>query len=242
MTIVSKNRKAAAVITGAAGDLGRALCTSFLGDGMTVYAADIREVTPENNLIPVQANVTDHQAMLALATRIAQEKDLRLWINCAGIFASASVSKAEEELWHKMIAVNLTGTFNGCAAALSAMKQQGYGRIINIGSISGQLGGIGVHPAYGASKGGIHALTKTYALEGSKYGIYCNAVAPGLLDGDMMQQLNEAQRNSVIQACPLKRLGQIDEVVHAVRYLADERASFVNGVILPLNGGAYMPS
>jgi len=230
------------VITGAAGDLGQALCDSFIADEFAVYAADVKKPAQKAGLNSIKVDVTRRQQVFALAERAAKENDLMVWINCAGIFLGANVAEASDEMWHQIIAVNLSGTFYGCAAALSAMRRNVSGRIVNVGSISGQIGGVGVHPAYGASKAGVHALTKTYALEGSRHGIYCNAVAPGLLEGEMMYQLSEAQRESVIQASPQKRLGQIDEVVHAIRYLADDRAGYVNGVILPVNGGAYMPS
>jgi NAD(P)-dependent dehydrogenase (short-subunit alcohol dehydrogenase family) len=100
-----------------------------------------------------------------------------------------------------------------------------------------------VHPAYGASKAGVHALTKTYALEGARHGVACNAVAPGVLEGKMGGQFGDAQLERLARANPLRRLGRIDEAVEAIRFLADPaRASYLNGVILPVNGGAYMPT
>jgi NAD(P)-dependent dehydrogenase (short-subunit alcohol dehydrogenase family) len=233
----------AAVITGAAGDLGRALCNAFLADGLTVYGGDLRPLLPHRRgLTPVLLDVTDRKAVFALAERAAAEASpLRLWINAAGIVSVGRVADATTEAWDKIIAVNLTGTFHGCAAALAAMRQSGGGRIVNIGSLSGQVGGTGVHPAYGASKAGVHALTKTYALEGAKHGVYCNAVAPAVLEGAMGSQFSERQRGQLAAANPLCRLGRIEEVVAAIRYLASDAASYTNGVILPLNGGAYLP-
>jgi len=109
--------------------------------------------------------------------------------------------------------------------------------------LSGHVGGTGVHPAYGASKAGVHALTKTYALEGVRHGIACNAVAPGVLEGKMGGQFADGQLDRLARANPMRRLGRIDEAVEAIRFLADPvRASYLNGVILPVNGGAYMPS
>jgi 3-oxoacyl-[acyl-carrier protein] reductase len=92
------------------------------------------------------------------------------------------VADADALEWERIIAVNLTGTFHGCAAALAVMSANGGGRIVNIGSLSGQVGGTALHPAYGASKAGVHALTRTYALEGARHGVYCNAVAPSVID------------------------------------------------------------
>ena len=151
------------------------------------------------------------------------------------------VADAAADDWDRIIAVNLTGTFHGCAAALAVMRASGGGRIVNLGSLSGQVGGTGVHPAYGASKAGVHALTKSYALEGARHGVYCNAVAPAVLEGAMGSQFSERQRAQLTAANPLRRLGRIEEVVAAIRYLASDAASYTNGVILPLNGGSYLP-
>ncbi len=232
-----------AVITGAAGDLGGALAESFLADGFSVYGADIAEIAPQNGLTPVRLDVTDRTAVFALAERAAAETALAVWINGAGIVATGRISEAAPEVWDRVIAVNLTGSFHGCAAALTVMAAAGRGgRIVNIGSLSGQLGGLGVHPAYGASKAGVHALTKSYALEGGKVGIACNAVAPGVLEGSMAGEFRPDQLENIARASPMRRLGRMDEAVEAVRFLADPvRASYLNGVILPVNGGAYMP-
>ena len=232
----------AAVVTGAAGDLGRALCDAFLGDGFAVFGGDIREVDPRPGLTLVPLDVTDRPAVFALAERAAAEAGpLRLWINAAGIVRVVKVAEAAADDWDRIIAVNLTGTFHGCAAALAVMRASGGGRIVNLGSLSGQVGGTGVHPAYGASKAGVHALTKSYALEGARHGVYCNAVAPAVLEGAMGSQFSERQRAQLTAANPLRRLGRIEEVVDAVRYLASAAASYTNGVILPLNGGSYLP-
>ncbi len=229
------------VITGAAGDLGGDLVRSFLADGWAVFGADRAEQTPAEGLIPVKLDVTDRAAMFALAAHAAGASRLQAWINAAGVFSATAVPDASAAEWDRIIAVNLTGTFNGCAAALQAMAPNG-GRIVNVGSISGQVGGIGVHPAYGASKAGVHALTKTYALEGARHGVLCNAVAPGLLEGRMSEGLGPRQRERLAQFNPLRRLGQIAEVTRVIRFLADPAGTYMNGTIVPVNGGAYMPS
>jgi NAD(P)-dependent dehydrogenase (short-subunit alcohol dehydrogenase family) len=231
----------ALVVTGAAGDLGQALSEAFLAEGYRVYGADVAPVEPRANLIPVHLDVTDRAAVFGLAERVATEAGpLKLWINAAGLLSVVKVPEADASDWERIIAVNLSGTFHGCAAALQVMRRSGGGRIVNIGSLSGQVGGTGLHPAYGASKAGVHALTKTYALEGAKYGVYCNAVAPSVIEGAMAAQMSERQREQLGRTNPLRRLARMDEVVAAVRYLASESASYTNGVILPVNGGSYL--
>jgi NAD(P)-dependent dehydrogenase (short-subunit alcohol dehydrogenase family) len=231
----------AVVITGAAGDLGRALTERFLADGDTVFGADLIALQPRPGLVPVTLDVTDRPAVFALAERAGRESNLHRWINAAGIVRVTRVADADPADWERILAVNLSGTFHGCAAALEVMSRQGGGRIVNIGSLSGQVGGTGLHPAYGASKAGVHALTKTYALEGAKHGIYCNAVAPSVIEGAMGRQFSERQRAQLAESNPLRRLARIEEVVDAVCYLASDAASYTNGVILPINGGSYLP-
>ena len=231
----------AVVITGAAGDLGRTLCDSFLADGIIVYAADRVPVSPRHGLEFVTLDVTDRAAVSALAERAGRETQLQAWINGAGVFLACPVLEAGTEDWQRIIAVNLTGTFHGCAAALPVLAAAGGGRIVNVGSISGQVGGVGAHPAYGASKAGVHALTKTYALEGARCGVLCNAVAPGLLDGGMVREFSDAQRDKLARASPLRRLGTMAEITRVIRFLADPANTYMTGAVVPVNGGAFMP-
>lgn len=229
------------VVTGAAGDLGRALTQSFRNDGYAVFAADLAALAPEAGVIPVAVDVRDRSAVFALAARAAAESRLQVWINAAGIFPTGPVRQASIEIWDRTIAINLTGTFNGCAAALEAMIAGGGGRIVNVSSVSGLVGGVAVHPAYGASKAGVLALTKTYALEGARHGVFCNAVAPGMFDGGMSRNFSDEQRTKLARVIPAGRLGRAEEIVPAVRFLADPVASaYVNGETLSVNGGAHM--
>jgi len=227
------------VVTGAAGDLGTAVADSFLGDGYRVYGGDIAPIRARPGLAASKLDVTDREQVFALAQRAAAESALKIWVNVAGLFEAARVIDADPDVWHKVIAINLTGTFHGCAAALSVMAGTG-GRIVNVGSLSGQLGGLSVHPAYGASKAGVHALTKAYALEGAKHDVYCNAVAPGPIDGRMTAKFSPGTLAKIRAGIPGKRLATMDEVVHAIRYLADDRAGHTTGAILQVNGGVLM--
>lgn len=230
-----------AVVTGGAGDMGRAIAARLARDGFRVVAADLRLAEPPPGGDAVRLDVTDAAAVTALAERIGAEGELAVWVNGAGLFLPCAVGEASEADWNRIIAVNLGGVFHGCAAALAVMARRGHGRIVNIGSISGQVGGTAVHPAYGASKAGVHALTKTYALEGARHGVTCNAVAPGLLDGAMASAFSERHREKLARGTPLGRLGRMEEVAEVVAFLAGDGAAFMTGAVVPVNGGALMP-
>jgi len=229
------------VVTGAAGDLGGALCDAWAAEGWAVFGADIRD-PKRGGVTYVEADVRDRASVVALAERAALESALSVWVNCAGIVAAAKIREADPDVWDRIIAVNLTGTFHGCAAAMNAMIAGGRGgRIVNVGSLSGQIGGRGMHPAYGASKAGVHTLTKSYAAAGARYGIACNVVAPGVIEGSMAEGFSEDQRQKVVMTNPMRRLARMDEVVSVIRFLANaERSSYMNGAVVPINGGAFL--
>lgn len=221
--------------------MGRAIAARLNRDGFHVYAADLNPGPEPDRGEAVALDVTDRAAVFALAEHAVAAGGLSVWVNAAGVFLPCEVLDASEDDWHRIISVNLTGTFHGCAAAMSALSRSGGGRIVNIGSISGQIGGTAVHPAYGASKAGVHALTKTYALEGARLGVQCNAVAPGLLEGAMSSKFSRQQQDRLARGTPLGRLGQMSEIADVVAFLAGPGASFMNGAIVPVNGGALMP-
>lgn len=221
----------AAVITGAAGDLGGALCAALAKEGWRVIGIDIR---PPAGVI---ADVCDAPRLAEIAAEVGA--DLKLWVNAAGVLGGGKPGVTDLETWQRLISVNLTGTYAGCEAAFAVMREHSGGRIVNVGSLAGQMGGApGMHPAYGASKAGVHALTKTYAQAGGRHNIRCNAVAPGVLEGSMAASQPAELLEKIARSNPTGRLGQMAEVVQAVLFLGDpERSDYVNGAILPINGG-----
>lgn len=220
-----------AVVTGAAGDMGQALCQALSAAGWRVVGIDLR---PPADVI---ADVCDAPRLAALAAELGP--GLKLWVNAAGILGAGKPGQTDLDTWQRIIAVNLTGTYSGCEAALPVMKAGGGGRIVNVGSLAGQIGGApGMHPAYGASKAGVHALTKTYAQAGARHNILCNAVAPGVLEGSMAETQPAEMLNRIARSNPTGRLGRMAEVVQAILFLGDpERSDHINGAVLPINGG-----
>jgi 3-oxoacyl-[acyl-carrier protein] reductase len=144
-----------------------------------------------------------------------------------------------EENWNDVINVNLKGTFNCCKAAAKYMMEQKYGRIISVSSVVGQRGNIG-QANYSASKAGIIGLTKTLALEFARYGdITVNAVAPGFVNTEMMRAIPEKIMQRIVESIPFHRLAEPDEVAHLIVYLASDKAKYITGQIVGINGGYY---
>jgi len=161
-------------------------------------------------------------------------------VNNAGIIRRGSIETITEEDWDRVIEVNLKGTFNCSKAVVQAMKEQRYGKIINVSSIAAKMGDITSAPGYGPSKAGIDALTKTLARQLAKYGINVNAVSPHAIETEMSAQWPEERRKEIIASIPLGRLGKPEDVAEAVLFLASDDASFITGEILDVNGGAWM--
>ncbi|UCD80454.1 MAG: 3-oxoacyl-ACP reductase FabG [Desulfobacterales bacterium] len=241
-----------ALVTGAARGIGRAVAEAFAHRRAHVIVNDI---LPENELndiaveisaegiksIGIQADVTSFKQVNAMVQRAAETFGrLDILVNNAGIIRRGSIETVTEEDWDQVIDVNLKGTFNCCKATADLMIKQRSGKIINISSIAGKTGDITSAPGYGPSKAAIDALTKTMARQLAEYGINVNGVAPHAIETEMSAEWSEEKRRSIIAAIPLKRLGQPEEVAEAVLFLASEKAGFITGEILDINGGFLM--
>lgn len=160
-------------------------------------------------------------------------------VNNAGITRDKSFLKMTRNMWDEVLGVNLTGPFNISQAVLPGMIEAGFGRIVNIASVVGQMGNFG-QANYAVTKGGLIAFTKTLAREVARKGITVNAVAPGFIETDMTKGLPEAGLEAVKLMTPMARLGKAEEVAAAVLFLASREASYITGQVLPVNGGMYM--
>lgn len=244
------SEKRVALVTGASRGIGKAISLALLDEGYRLVAADldvdalksfVAELGEKTDaVVAVEANVTvqaDVDAMFA--TAIEQFGRVDVLVNNAGITRDNLLLRMDDDSWDAVLDVNLKGAFRCSRAAAKIMGKQRTGRIINIASIVGQMGNAG-QANYCASKGGLIGMTKSNARELAKRHITVNAVAPGFIETDMTEALPEKIREELAAQIPMAQLGSSEDVAAAVVYLASEKAGYVTGQILGVNGGMYM--
>jgi NAD(P)-dependent dehydrogenase (short-subunit alcohol dehydrogenase family) len=240
-----------AIITGAASGIGRAAAELFSGEGAIIIAADVideagQELADELSRTQrtcsyVHADVSkesDVEAMVHVA--LAQYGRLDVMFNNAGIEGEqAPTADAALDNWERVMGINLRGVFLGCKYGIQAMLRSGGGSIINTASVAGLVGFAG-SPAYAASKGGVVQLTRTAALEYATQGLRVNCICPGIIDTPMAQRFTHgdpAVTARIAAMEPVGRMGQAREVAQLALFLASERASFITGAAIPVDGG-----
>lgn len=236
------------VVTGAARGIGRTIALEFAKEGANVVINDISDGTPVaeeirkmgKKAIFFKANISDREESEQLVNKTVEKFGrIDVLVNNAGITRDALIHKMSEENWNDVINVNLKGTFNCSKAAAKSMMEQKYGRIISISSIVGQRGNIG-QVNYAASKAGIIGLTKALAVELARYGdITANVVSPGWVNTEMARAVPEKILQRVIEAIPFHRLAEPEEVAHLVVFLASDKARYITGQVVAINGGYY---
>jgi 3-oxoacyl-[acyl-carrier protein] reductase len=195
----------------------------------------------EGQCVAMKADVSQSDQVRAMISQVeAQFHRLDILVNNAGIIRRGSIETVTEDQWDQVMSVNLKGTFNCCKAAADMMIKQRSGKIVNVSSIAGKTGDITSAPGYGPSKAAIDSLTKSLAMQLAAYGINVNGVAPHAIETDMSAEWSDEKRKTIIASIPLKRLGQPQEVADAVLFLASDKAGFITGEILDVNGGFLM--
>jgi len=235
-----------ALITGASRGQGEAEARLFAREGAQVVLADIRDelgtkVAHEIGAQAIYVHLDVSQEVEwknAVGAAVRAFGALTILINNAGIGVpeDRGVEETPLEIWHKTLAVNLTGVFLGMKYAIPEMRKVGHGSIVNISSIAGIVGG-GRLPAYHASKGGVRLLTKTAAIQYAKENIRVNSVHPGGVDTEILSPFGEKWRQNIGKAHPMGRIASSDEIAYGVLYLASKESSFVTGTELVIDGG-----
>jgi len=241
-----------AVVTGAGRGIGRAIALGLARGGAHVVVSDINPAIAQL----VAAEVTSLGCRsLALQIDVSSEEDAKrligaalgefakidILVNNAGILATGPLLETTVEVWERTHAVNLKGVFLCTKAVLPSMMAQRSGRIINIASVAGKRGGgFFGNTCYSSSKGGVIAFTKGAAREAGPYNITVNAVAPAMIETEMISAMPADKRESLLRSIPLGRTGSADDVAAAVCFLASDGAGFMTGEIMDVDGGLMM--
>jgi len=236
-----------AVVTGGTRGIGAAIAKGLHDKGYRVaanYAGnDARaEAFSDATGIPVfKFDVSDFQQCQDGITRITEHfgGPVEVLINNAGITRDGTLHRMDVDSWQAVLDTNLGSCYNMSRCVIDFMRERGFGRIVNVGSINGQAGQYG-QVNYAAAKSGIHGFTKALAQEGAGKGITVNAIAPGYVDTDMVRAVPEAVLEKIVAKIPVGRLGRAEDISRAVAFLVDDDAGFITGATLSVNGGQHM--
>jgi meso-butanediol dehydrogenase/(S,S)-butanediol dehydrogenase/diacetyl reductase len=240
---------AVAVVTGGASGIGKAVCERLAAEGAEVWVADLdaraadRVAATLPKASAAGVDVADPEAVDAMVGEIVRSSGrIDVLVNNAGVVLDASVWETSPADWARVLAVNLSGAFYGCRAALPHMIAARRGAIVNTASDAGIVGWPR-QAAYCASKGGVVQLTRAAALDAAPYGVRVNCVCPAFTDTPLVDAWVQAQadpdaaRAAVAREQPLGRIGRPEEIAAAIAYLASDEAAFVTGAVLPVDGG-----
>jgi acetoacetyl-CoA reductase len=235
-----------ALVTGGTRGIGEAICTTLKSKGYTVVAnyggndVKAQEFTARTGIPSVKFDVSDFEAVQkGMAEVEAEYGPVDVLVNNAGITRDGTMHRMRFDQWNAVIQTNLASCFNTCRAVIDGMRERGFGRIINVGSVNGQAGQYG-QVNYAAAKSGIHGFTKALALEGAGKGITVNAIAPGYVDTDMVRAVPAEVLAKIIKTIPVGRLGKPEDIANSVAFLVDDESGFITGSTLSINGGQHM--
>jgi 3-oxoacyl-[acyl-carrier protein] reductase len=191
--------------------------------------------------LAVRCDVTDRgEVGAAVARTLAELGSVDILVNNAGTLDHvAQFARQSPELWERDLCVNLTGAFNCAQAVWPHMQERGWGRIVNMASVAGTLGGFG-QASYATTKAGLLGLTKTLAMEGGRHGITCNAIVPGVIATEAFNMANAAMNERIVNRTILKRPGEPQEIANAVAFLCSDLASYITGIELNVSGGVEL--
>jgi acetoacetyl-CoA reductase len=242
-----------ALVTGGVGGIGTAICKKLAADGHFVvanYAIPGTEDRWQQSMAAAGLNgttsalafgdVTDFEAMGDMVKKIEHDHGpVDVLINCAGITRDATFRKMTPEQWRAVLSTNLDSVFNVTRHVIDGMIERGWGRIINISSVNAVRGQFG-QTNYASAKAGILGFTKSLAQEVVKKGVTVNAISPGYVQTEMVMAIREDVRQKIVSEIPAGRLAMPEEVADAVAFLASDKAAYITGTNLSVNGGLHM--
>ena len=235
------------IVTGGGRGIGQATAEKFIGESATVIIADFDEATGTataeylgDQCSFVKTDVSQSESVQSLIKRVkADHGSIDVIVNNAGILQDQTLEKMDEEEFDKVIQVNMRGVYLCTKYAAEVMREQGSGVILNASSVVARFGNFG-QTNYVASKAGLEGMTKVWARELGKHGIRVNAVAPGFIKTDMIAGMPEKIIKMMEAKVPLKRWGKSEDVADLYCFLASDEASYISGVVLPVDGGVVV--
>jgi acetoacetyl-CoA reductase len=235
-----------AIVTGGTRGIGAAISRELKAGGCrvaAVYHGDAeaaKSFSDNTGIASYKWDVADFSACeRGVAAVVAELGPVDILVNNAGITRDAMLHRMTPTQWQEVLTTNLFSCFNMCRVVIESMRGRGFGRIVNISSINGLKGQMG-QTNYSASKAGIIGFSKALALESAAKGITVNAIAPGYVATDMVAAMPQDVLAKVVAQIPVGRLGNVEEVARAVRFLVADDASFITGATLSINGGQYL--
>ena len=215
------------------------LAQAAAAQGLVRTEATAREIEAiGRRSLALKCDVTEREQVEAAVARVVQELgSVDILVNNAGTLDHlGQIGDQSPELWDRDLRVNLTGAFNCARAVWPHMREQGWGRIVNMASVAGTLGGFG-QASYATTKAGLIGLTRTLALEGARHGITANAIVPGIIGTEAFRFGNPEMNERMIRRTALRRPGEPEDVAHAIAFLCSDLAAYVTGVALNVSGG-----
>ena len=241
-----------AIVTGGGGGMGGEIISLLAQVGAKVAVADLKLDAVKATVAELNRGGGEIAATFECDVSKGSDIDrliedtvtkfgrLDILVNAAGVLTVTPLDEVGDEEWHRVMDINLKGSFECCRAALAEMKKRRSGKIVNIGSLAGKVGGIHAGISYSTSKAGVHCITKTFASAAAPYGINVNCIAPGPNDTTMLNLFTPEQKQMFLDSIPLQRFGSPKDVANAVLFLVSDLSDYITGETINVNGGIRM--